>query len=87
MQTGLETMDMHELHRRKIDEIKAGMDCPKAFQCLGDDGPCQAKDLGLENCVECLYEQPRGCTFSLSFGHGYLCRCPMRIYLAQNLKK
>ncbi len=80
---------MHEWHQKRIEEIKTSMDCPKNFQCVDDDSValCTAKDLGLENCVECLYQQPQGCVFAISFGHGHLCRCPMRVYLAQNLKK
>ena len=79
---------MHELHQKRIDEIKAAMDCPKDFHCVGEGSAlCEARDLGLENCVECLFQQPQGCAFSISFGHGYLCRCPLRVYLAQNLRR
>ncbi len=80
---------MHEAHKKKIEEIMALMHCPKDFECRkrGFEDLCQARDLGLETFVDCLYESPEGCRFSFSFGHGHLCRCPLRVYLAKHLKK
>ena len=29
--------------------------------------------------LKCLEERPLECTFSMSFGHSYLCRCALRV--------
>ena len=78
---------MEPEHRAKIDEIMGEMDCPKQFECAksGFENLCKAKDSGLEHYVDCLEPQPPACSFALSFGVGYLCQCPLRVYLAKEL--
>ncbi len=73
----------------KIEEIMAGMQCPKDFQCArsGLERLCKAKDFGLENYLECLEETPQACAFALPFGDGHFCQCPLRVYLCKKLKK
>jgi len=80
---------MKEEDRRRIEEIVDGMQCPKDFQCVesGFERMCKAKDFGLESYLECLDGNPQGCPFSLSFGEGHFCRCPLRVYLSKNLKR
>ena len=74
--------------RQQIEKIRAGMDCPKGFICCesGFVDMCKAKDLGLEDYVDCLADAPGGCRFSLPFGAGHLCQCPLRVYVAKKLK-
>ena len=64
------------------------MECPKGFKCAksGFDKLCRAKDIGLENYLECLEENPDDCPFALSFGYSYMCDCPLRVYLEKKLK-
>jgi len=62
---------MKEEDRRRIEEIVDGMQCPKDFQCV---------ESGFEHMC-------KGCPFSLSFGEGHFCRCPLRVYLSKNLKR
>jgi len=80
---------MKEEDRKKIEEIVDGMQCPKDFICVesGFERMCQAKDFGLESYLECLDDNPQGCPFSLSFGEGHFCQCPLRVYLSKKLKK
>ena len=80
---------MKDEDRKKIEEIMAGMQCAKNFKCAenGFEHLCRAKDFGLETYLECLEEDPWECSFALSFGYGYLCQCPLRVYLAKKLKK
>ena len=80
---------MGEEERKKIDEIINGLKCPKDFACAqsGFERLCKARDLGLESFLDCLEEKPAGCNFALAFGNGYLCQCPLRVYLAKKLKK
>jgi len=80
---------MEEEARKKIEELMAGMQCPKNFKCeeLGFERLCKARDFGLESYLDCIEENPRDCPFALPFGYGHLCKCPLRVYLAKKLKK
>jgi len=79
---------MEENHRKKIEEIIKGLN-PKDFKCykLGFGTFCKGKDIGLESFIECLEKNPGECNFSVSFGNGYMCKCPLRIYIAKELKE
>jgi len=80
---------MGEDEREKIEEIMNGLTCPKNFACAqsGFERLCKARDFGLESFLDCLEEKPETCNFALAFGYGYLCQCPLRVYLAKKLKK
>jgi hypothetical protein len=68
---------MKEKDRKKIEEMMAGMKCPKGFKCSasGFEQLCKANDFGLEGYLDCLEKNPRTCPFAISFGHGHLCHC------------
>ncbi len=80
---------MKENNKKRIEEIMAGMTCPKNFKCAdsGFETLCKAKDFGLDNYLDCLEPNPHKCKFALSFGNGHLCQCPLRIYLSKALNK
>ena len=80
---------MEEEHRKRIEELIAGTDCPKGFKCIdsGSEDVCKAKDFGLANYVECMEDNPYACKFTVRFGDGYFCYCPLRVYLSKKLKK
>jgi hypothetical protein len=80
---------MKDEDRKKIEVILNGMQCPKNFKCAdgGFEHLCKARDIGLDNYLDCLEGNPSDCLFALSFGCSYLCRCPLRVYLAKELKK
>jgi len=80
---------MKEEDRKKIWEIMGGMHCPKNFKCAekGFEYLCNARDFGVENYLDCLEKDPSACSFALSFGSGYVCQCPLRVYLSKKLKK
>ena len=80
---------MEEDQRKEIEEIINHFKCQKGFQCYKShfDALCKAKDIGLETFLECLEEAPRSCQFSVPFGYGYFCQCPLRVYIAKKLKK
>ncbi|HUU49944.1 MAG TPA: hypothetical protein VMW81_03165 [Nitrospinota bacterium] len=74
--------------KRRIEKIIARMECPKDFICYksGFENLCEARDVGLESFLECLEKNPWECTFSISFGTAYYCRCPLRFYIIKELK-
>ncbi len=80
---------MKDEDRKKIEEILDRMICPKNFKCAdsGFEQLCKARNIGLENYLDCLEENPSACLFALPFGSGYLCHCPLRVYLSRELKK
>ena len=80
---------MDEELRQEIDKIIAGMDCPKGFTCSQSrfERLCKARDFGLDEYVDCLEDDPAACYFSIPFGAGYLCHCPLRVYIAKKLGK
>jgi hypothetical protein len=80
---------MDEGARKKIEKLIAGMSCPKDFKCYRSNlaDLCKAKDIGLESFLECLEDNPRNCEFSISYGGGHFCRCPLRVYIAKRLSE
>jgi hypothetical protein len=41
----------------------------------------------LESFLECLEHNPTHCEFSISYGDGHYCRCPLRVYIAKKLSE
>ena len=80
---------MNEEEKKKIEEIIDGLKCPKDFRCAqsGFELLCKARDIGMKDYLDCLEEKPAGCKFALSFGDGYFCQCPLRVYLAKALRR
>jgi hypothetical protein len=72
-----------------VEEMMSGFTCPKGFKCYQSSfkNLCKARDIGLASFVACLMSDPLECKFSLLFGGVFFCTCPIRIYLAKNLKK
>ena len=80
---------MKDKDRNKIEEIIGKMQCPKNFKCAesGFEHLCRANDFGAEEYLDCLEENPSGCSFALPFGYRHICQCPLRVYLFKYLKK
>lgn len=80
---------MKDEDRKKIEEIMAGIQCPKNFKCSegGAEPLCKATDVGLENYLNCLEKNPANCPFALSYGSRFFCQCPLRVYLAKKLNR
>ena len=78
-----------EKHKKEIEKIIARFKYPKDFKCYksGFENLGKARGIGIEGYVECLEKNPEDCVFSLSFGYSFLCKCPLRVYIAKNLKK
>ena len=81
---------MEQEVEREIEQIMAGMECAKDFECYrsGFERLCKARDGGLKEHLWCMEEGvSRRCSYSLSFGKGMLCKCPLRVYLAKKFGK
>ena len=83
---------MREEDRKRIDELVDQMECPKGFKCAesGFESLCKARDFGNEHYIICLEKTYPACPFAIAYGFGHetrFCRCPLRVYLAQNLGK
>ena len=72
-----------------INELMKEFHCAKNFKCLEFkfDEMCKAKDIGQEDYLECLDPNAEQCEYSLSFAHGYLCQCSIRLHIKKSLKK
>ncbi len=74
--------------RENIVEIIGHMQCPKDFKCAtsGFQNLCLARDCGMDHYLECLENNPLSCKFVILFGDRYYCQCPLRVYIAKQLK-
>jgi len=73
-------------HEENIRRIIGTLRCPRDrpchtcnFETLG-----RVRPIGSTGVLDCLEERGRHCTYGLPFGDGILCRCPLRMYLADH---
>ncbi|MBW2174042.1 MAG: hypothetical protein JRF64_05250 [Deltaproteobacteria bacterium] len=80
---------MEQNLEKELQEIIGSITCSKDFKCYksGFEVLCKARDVGLETFLECLEENPQECPFSKLLAAWYICKCPLRIYIAKELKK
>jgi hypothetical protein len=73
----------------KIRKLVNTLECTKNFICYRSKfkGLCSAKDIGLQSYLLCMEKDPQKCDFSFFFIDEYLCKCPIRICIAKELKK
>lgn len=81
-------MEVTQKHKQEIERIISNLKCSKNFIChkSGLQQLCRARSIGIEGYIDCLEEEAEKCEFSLPFGEGYFCKCPVRIYIAQNIE-
>jgi len=79
---------MNEEQKKRIEEIMAGMECEKDFECYksGFKKIGRAKNEGLLGYVECLEDPDRLCKFKVPFRDSVFCKCPLRVYVARELQ-
>ena len=80
---------MEQDYKKQLEEIIDGLKCPKDFICYqsGFASLCKAQDIGMETFLDCLDEKSHECKFSVPTGKYYICKCPLRVYIAKNLGK
>ena len=87
-------MELKEVEREQLKEIMSEMSCKKNFECYkcGFENLCNGEPVGghFVKCEransKCSEEKRLNCDFSISFGYGFVCRCPIRIYVAKIVK-
>ena len=74
---------------KELNALKADLVCAKDFKCCtgGLENLCKAKDIGLEEHLQCLEESSWFCPFSVSFGTVYYCHCHLRMHIVKMLGK
>ncbi len=79
---------MDEGIREYIRELMGTVSCRKDFECAdkGFEQLCLARDIGLDKHLECLDPDVACCSFALTYGEGYYCRCPIRVYLGKHVQ-
>ncbi len=79
-------MEMPEAYRRTIEDIRKGMECPRAFACCqpGSQRPCPTRLVAGSKLLECLEEAKTPCRFAVDFGVGRFCECPLQVFLLEN---
>lgn len=62
--------------------------CPRDFRCLTSNftNIGRIEDIGLKNYLVCKEENAQRCVFAIPFGNAHFCTCPLRRYLARELK-
>ncbi len=80
---------METTHKKEIEKIIDQMECPKEFLCYesGYDRLCKARRMEDDPCLDCLEEVPLLCTISYQFGGTPFDECPVRVYVAKEMKK
>ncbi|MHC4566163.1 MAG: hypothetical protein ACYTE3_10440 [Planctomycetota bacterium] len=80
---------MEEKVRETIEEIMGELRCPNNFKCAesGFEMLCRARQIGLEDYLECLESDPPQCKFASPFLDVFLCKCPVRGYVFEKLNK
>ena len=78
---------MDEATLQKLKEIIKRSPCPAGCKCNNavPEELCKAKRTSLGALVECLEEEPEKCSFSMSFGGTYYCKCGTRMEIASLL--
>ena len=75
--------------KEQIEKIIGGLKCQKGFECYksGFASLCKVKDIGLDSLLICLDGKAQKCKFATSLGDYQICKCPLRLYIAKNLRK
>ena len=87
-------MELSNGQKEELNKLMAETKCKKDFECHKSNfkNCCEGELIGNNfvrcerDSLKCSVEKFESCDFSVSFGYGFLCNCPLRIYAAQNLK-
>ena len=73
----------------KLKNVIEESTCPRGCGCRNArlEDLCKARRAGLDTLLECLEDEPENCTFSMSFGGSYFCKCSTRMEIAKLLSE
>ena len=82
-------MEIAKEQERQIERIAGDTECPSDFVCSTSkfEDLCKIRLIANGQLVECLEENIGRGKFKLPFGNSYLCKCPLRRYIAKNLHR
>lgn len=82
-------MDITVDTKKQIEQIISGMECRKDFRCYksGFKDLTKVQIFNAPDLLKCLGDNPQNCEYASAFGDGHYCKCPVRLYIAKNLKK
>jgi hypothetical protein len=80
-------MELTKQQKKQVEDIIRGMHCPKAFKCKISNFTDVPKVSFFGKTLRCLEQNPRDCEWSISFGMGYICQCPLNYYVHRNIIK
>ena len=71
---------------KKAEEIMSGTECARDFACYRKKlrPLCQVKDIDMEGFVEIEKNGHHWCSFLVTFGKKYFCKCPLCVHLVTN---
>ena len=81
-------MTFDEEFEKEVSEIVGDLQCSKDFKCYtsGFKDLCKARVGGVEPpLLICCEKDQKRCKFLNVLG-GFVCECPLRVYIAKNLK-
>jgi hypothetical protein len=75
------------LQKDKIEKLIGEIKCDLDFRCYKSrfKDICEAKNIGMEDFIDCHDKTPTKCRYAMSFGDAYFCHCPLRNYLAREI--
>jgi len=74
---------------QEIERIMDSMKCSRGFICYksGFEDLCKVKNVGEGRIIECSPENQGPCTYRFTFTGKIFCKCPLRHYIARNLRR
>ena len=78
-------IELTEVQQKHIEELLLDSLCSRECECYqsGFKDLCKAKDIGMEDFLECAEEDANMRPSSFSFGYRFFCKCPIRIYISR----
>lgn len=82
------TLRLTQEQEEDIIKLMSQTNCPANHHCLSErpEELCRVRSMRTSHYThlgECLDADGAKCKFSLSWGNGLLCRCGLRLYLAE----
>lgn len=80
---------MEQHHEKELKDIMSRVSCSRDFTCYKSEfkNLSEVGYIGLTSLILCLEKHAEQCQFSLTFGHHHLCKCAVRIYIADQLRQ